>query len=88
MFSLFNRDHQNRVDRLEEAFIQLGTENSQNFQRTTNLLERVIAIQERQEARMDRHETRINQLYEEIKGLRTESLRIQRHIFGDEVDGN
>lgn len=79
---MFNR--QNRISRLEESYISLESQAA----KTTNLLERVIALQERQETRMNRHEERINQLYEEIKGLRTESLRIQRHIFGDEVDSN
>ncbi len=62
----------NRVDRLEEAFI-----------RNTNLLERVIDVQERQQ-------TSIERLYEEIKGLRTESLRLQRRFFGEDntPDGN
>lgn len=64
------------------------------------LLTRVVDLQENQQAQLNEHKQtmervlghidilygEVRTLHEEIKGLRTESLRIQRHVFGDEID--
>lgn len=74
-----------RLDRFEDAFIRFTEQNNR-------LLNRVIDMQENQQRQLNEFKDtvervmgHIDNLYDEIKGLRTESLRIQRHIFGDEV---
>lgn len=89
-----------RLDRLEDALIRFTEQNNQLLTRVVEVQEaqqhQLIDLKQVLEQVLGHVQTlytqikvlniEIKALNQDIKGLRRESLRIQRHIFGDEVD--